>query len=152
MPHIDHRVALVLLSAIIVAAGVPLAVGWARLIPADREPFAPSSATTEQGSAASRDSIAIVLLGAITISYAARFPGVPIESLRSWLDGRLPVPWPEYIFLGIVFLLVFAPAFAACYALLRTNLLRVPLFWAGVLILLVWFATPYLFTALMAPS
>jgi len=152
MPHIDHRIALVLLSAIIVAAGAPLAVGWARLIPADREPFGPANPTTAHGSAASRDSIAVVLLSWITISYAARFPGVPLESLRSWLDGLLPVPWPEYIFLAVVFLLVFAPAFAACYSLLRTNPLRAPLLWAGVLILLVWFASPYLFTAMMAPS
>ena len=152
MPHIDHRVALVLLSAIIVAGGVPLAVGWARLIPADREPFGSSNATTGQGSAAPRDSLAIVLLGSATISYAARFPGVPLESFRSWLDGRLSAPWPEYIFLAIVFLLVFAPAFAACYALLRANPLRAPLLWAGALILLLWFASPYLFAALMAPS
>lgn len=150
MPHIDHRLALVLLSAIVVGAGAPLAVAWTRLLPADREPFSSSAAAPR--TASSRDPLAVVLLGLVTLSYAARFPGVPLDSLRPWLDARLPVPWPEYIFLGVVFLLVFAPAFAVCYALLRANPLRSPLIWAGVLVLLLWFASPYLLAAWMTSS
>ena len=151
MPHIDHRLALVLLSAVLVAAGAPLAMAWTRLIPADREPFR-SSAAPGQEPASSRDPFAVVLLCCVTLSYAARFPGVPLESLRPWLDGVLRAPWPEYTFLALVFLLVFAPAFAACYALLRANPLRSPLIWAGVLVLLLWFASPYLVAAWMANS
>lgn len=148
MPLIDHRLALVLLSAIIVAAGVPLAVAWARLLPADREPFS-SDGNQEQATAAPRDPLAIILLSLVTVSYLSRFPGVPMESLRLWLDARLTAPWPEYFFLAVVFFLVFAPAFAACYSILRPNPLRSHLIWAGTLILLQWFASPYLLAALI---
>lgn len=151
MPQIDHRLALVLLSTIIVAAAVPLAVAWARLLPADSEPFS-SVGGQPDATAAPRDPLAVALLCSVTVSYLAQFPGVPFESLRLWLDARLTVPWPEYLFLVVVFLLVFAPAGAACYAVLRSNPLRAPLIWAGVLILLVWFASPYLLAALTASS
>ena len=141
MPQTGHRLALVLLSTLILGAAAPLAVAWARLLPAEREPF---SRPGEPQAPRERDGWAMFLLCLVTLSYALRLPGVPLESLRPWLDARFPAPWPDYVFLSAAFLLVFAPAFAACYALLRPNPLRVPLILAGVLVLLFWLAAPYL--------
>lgn len=147
MPQIDHRLALVLLSALMLAAAAPLAAAWVRLLPADREPF--DSPRASEGRAPS-DAFAVILLCFTTLSYLLRLPGVPLEKARPWLEARFLAPWPEYLFLSITFLLVFAPAFAACYSLLRPNPLRAPLIWAGVLVLLFWLASPYLF-AVWAP-
>lgn len=147
MMAIDHRLALVLLSALILAAAAPLVMAWMRLLPPEREPFDALDATPRREP---RDSIAILLLCFTTLSYLARLPGVPLEAFRLWLEARFLAPWPEYLFLAITFFLVFAPAFAACYSLLRRNPMRTPLIWAGVLVLLFWLASPYLLVALTA--
>lgn len=144
---IDHRLALVLLSTLILASAVPLLVAWTRLLPPEREPFDSPEATLRRKP---RDTIAIVLLCFTTLSYLTRLPGVPLESFRPWLEARFLAPWPEYLFLAVTFFLVFAPAFAACYSLLRPNPLRTPLIWASVLVLLFWLAFPYLLGALTA--
>ena len=147
MMAIDHRLALVLLSALILAAAAPLVVAWTRLLPPEREPFDAPHVTLQRGP---RDTIAIILLCFTTLSYLLRLPGIPLDAARPWLDTRFLAPWPEYLFLSGTFLLVFAPAFAACYSLLRSNPLRVPLICAGVLVLLFWLAFPYLLGALTA--
>lgn len=149
MPQIDHRLALVLLSALMLAAAAPLAVAWARLLPAEREPFTFSGAAERRPRS---DLVADILLCLTTMSYLLRLPGVPLEKARPWLDARFLAPWPEYVFLSVAFLLVFAPAFGACYSLLRPNPLRAPLIWSGVLVLLFWLAFPYLYIAWTASS
>jgi hypothetical protein len=146
---IDHRLALVLLSALILAAAAPIAAAWARLLPAEREAFArPGDARPRQP----RDSFAIVLLCFVTISFLIRLPGIPLDAIRPWLEAHLFAPWPERLLGSASFLLVFLPGFASCYAILRPNPLRRPLLWAGVLVLLLWFATPYLSAAWLSPS
>jgi hypothetical protein len=141
---IDHRLALVLLSALIFAAAAPIALAWARLLPSEREPFA---SPAEARPRPPRDALAIILLCFVTISFLVRLPGVPIALAHSWLNAQLPAPWPERLYLSALFLLIFLPGFAACYAILRPTSLRRPLFWAGFLVLLLWLASPYLSAA-----
>jgi hypothetical protein len=142
----DHRLALVALSALILAAGASLAVGWAALLPTDPEPF---ERRGESVSRTKHSRLAIAFLTLTTLSYVVRLPGVPLEGILPWLSKRLLAPWPDYLFLGATFFLVFAPAFAACYALLRPSSLRAPLVASGVLVLLLWLLVPYLTSALL---
>ena len=146
MPLLDHRVAIVLLSAAILAAGAPLAAAWASLLPAEREPFLSAG---EDAPARKRNALAIVLLLLTTLSYLVRLPGVPLEATLLRLDAKLLPPWPEYVLLGATVFFVLIPALTAVYALFRPGALRNALLWAGILVLVFWLASPYLTASLL---
>src|SRR5271168_3101922 len=83
---VDHRLALLALAALLVAAAIPLAFAWARILPEDLPPFEiepPSYPTLEWEPPpepprdTKRDPIAIVLLVGVTIGYLLQFPGFP---------------------------------------------------------------------------
>ena len=159
--HLDHRLALLSLAALHLAAAVPLAFGWVRLLPEEAPPFQIDRAPARRGSIYAhssedeekpRDPLAMVLLICITVSYAVHLPGIP----RSLAFGSIPTVIPqdasEWARFALTWFLVVVPGFGAVYSLLRPNFLRVPLIAAGTLILLLWLLSAPLRAALEAVS
>jgi hypothetical protein len=157
---IGYRLAFLALSALTLAAAIPLAFAWARVLPDEPPPFdnepgptrSSQSVPPKERGGAKRDPIAIVFLVLMTLSYAIQFPGFPRHAAVVWLDGILPTVGPARVFLGVEGLFVLVNVGAACYSLLRPNSLRVPL-WAGAaLVLLLCLLGPFLRAALLATS
>jgi hypothetical protein len=159
---IDPRVALVALVALLVAAGVPLAFGWARLLPEEPSPF-----PIEPGSFPSVDEevkpelpgkprwesiLSVILLGCLTLAYVARFPGFPSARLVRWLDALVSGSTEHWVFVSARVVLPVVSAAAGVYAALRPGSLRKPLLAAAVLVLLLWFLAPGLRLALLGAS
>ena len=128
-------------SALLLGAAVPLAIGWARLLPPD-----------DPDERLAHDSFAIVLLFLVTLSFVPRIPGLSLAPVQAWLAAFLPGPWPaRVIFVAWVCCMV-VPSLAAAYAILRPNTLRIQLITAGLLVPLLWFLTPYLSARLLGGS
>jgi hypothetical protein len=153
---LDHRLAFVFLCALVVGAAVPLAMAWARVLPEDAPPFARNEDSLhsakeepcEEEKSRNRDPFAIVLLVFVTLSYALRFPGFPVDAVLRWLSTRMPEAWWDWgILAGRAFFVV-TPGLAACYSAVRPNSLRVPLIAGGILVLLLWLLQPMLFAAM----
>jgi|SRR6266850_941511 len=158
---LDHRLALLFLAALHVGTAVPLAFGWVRLLPEEAPPFQFHRASKRRWSRYAhsseeeeirRDPLAIVLLLCVTVSYAVQIPGAP----RSLGFGFTPTVVPQglsgWVQFALTWFLVVVPGFAAAYALLRPNFLRVPLIAASTLILLLWLLSAPLLAALEAVS
>ena len=158
---LDHRLAFLFLAALDLATAVPLAFGWVRLLPEEAPPFqiyrAPARrwsiyAHSSEDEQNPRDSLAVVFLICVTVSYAVQLPGLP----RSLAFGSIPTVIPqdasEWTRFALTWFLVVVPVFSAAYSLLRPNFLRVPLIAAGVLILLLWLVSAPLRAALEAIS
>lgn len=157
---LDHRLAFVLLCAFVVGAAVPLAMAWARVLPEDAPAFArkedsPDSAKEELPGKAersrNRDPFAVVLLVFVTLSYALRFPGFPVDAVLHWLSTRMPGDWWDWSLLAGRAFCVVTPGLAACYSAVQPNFLRIPLIAGGILVLLLWLLQPMLFAAMIAP-
>jgi hypothetical protein len=158
---LDHRLAFLFLAALSLGTAVPLAFGWARILPEEPPPFGTSDDSlrrrrneppAKKPMSERRDPFAIVLLVCVTLSYACQLPGIP----REMGFGSIPTVIPDSAegwmgFAGIWFL-VLIPGFAAAYAILRPNFLRVPLIAAGFLVLLLWLLAAPLRAALEAVS
>ena len=150
MPLVDHRLALLFLSVLILAAGAPLAFAWARVLPRERAALSwPGEIDLTRAQDERRAAFPIVMLCFTTLSYIARLPGVPAQDALSRLDAQFLPPWPEYISLAVMSAFVLLPAATAGYSLLRRNFLRVPLIAAGGLVLILWLAYPYLMTSML---
>jgi hypothetical protein len=149
-PGMDHRLAFLLLAGLLVGSGVPLAFGWARLLPEERPPF-----PIEPGSFPSVDEevvqepsgkprwepmVSVILLSCLTLTFAIRVPGFPSARLAHWL------------FVSARIVLPVASAAAGVYGALRPGSLRVPLLAAAVLVLLLWFLGPVLQLAVLGGS
>src|SRR5262249_38964229 len=98
---LDPKIAFLLLAGLFVGAAVPLAMGWARLLPEERQPF--EIENPRRRSDASRVSIyntepearrldlgAIVLLVLLTVAFAIQFPGVPRIAALNSLPDHIP--------------------------------------------------------------
>jgi hypothetical protein len=156
---IDHRLAFLALAALLIAAAIPLAFAWARLLPEEPPPFPiqPGSfPTIDQGPqqpARKRDLVvSIALLVCLTLAYLIRFPGFPSAVLLRWLNALVSAP-VEYWTVFAARTYVIASSGAACvYAALRSGPLRIPLAAAAALVLLLWFLGPVLQVALLSSS
>jgi hypothetical protein len=152
---IDHRLALVALAALLVAAGAPLAWGWAKLLPEEPPPFEVQSGalpidaeSAANGKPARRDPFAVFLLACATVSYLIKFPGLPVATGLHWLSTQLPADYFNWTVLaGRGFFLV-VPGLAAAYSALRPNPIRIALILGGVLVLALWLASPFLLASL----
>ena len=119
----DPRLALVALSALILGAAVPLAIAWTRLLPEDAPPFdieKPDSASSQkeisygfdyvsQPPVAKWSRLSIVLLIALTVSFALQLPGIPIQIGFHSITAAIPQNPPGWIefSLACFFLVVF---------------------------------------------
>jgi hypothetical protein len=159
---IDHRVALVALMALLVAAGVPLASGWARVLPEEPPPFPiePGSFPSVDEELAQKPSgkprwepiLSIILLGCLTLAYVIRFPGFPSARLVRWLDALVSGSTEHLLFVSATVVVPLISVAAGVYAAFRPGSLRVPLLAAAVLVLLLWFLAPMLQLAVLGGS
>ena len=155
---IHQRAAFVALIALVVAAGIPLAFAWARILPEDPPPFKiepgsfPSADMEPAAPSAkrSRDVISLVLLLCITITYLVRFPGMPVTSLLHWLVATFSATTTNGFVTGARFVLLIGTGLAACIAAVRPRRIRWPLIAAAGLALLLWLLGPILQTVMTA--
>jgi len=160
MMALPPRFAFLLLAGLIVGAAVPLAIGWARLLPEEKPPFeienprrrraAPSESIYSNEPAARKiDFVAIVLLFLLTVSFAIQFPGIPRQPMLNSLPDHWPGAndWSETL---LPCLLALVAVVAIVYGAVRRSFLRVPLVVGGSLVLVLWVVAPWLYRALTA--
>jgi hypothetical protein len=156
---IDHRVAFLALATLLIAAAIPLAIAWARLLPEEPPPFPieprsfpvieqerrPGASPTPRGELI----LSVAILICLTLAYALRFPGFPKAALMHWLDGVVSGSTEYWLILyARTFLLVAAGA-AIGYAIRRRGPLGIPLAAAAALVLILWFVAPLLNVAFL---
>jgi hypothetical protein len=158
---LDCRLAFLFLAVLNLGVAVPLAFGWARVLPEEPPPFGNKEDSIRRtrneppaGELMSRrrDPLAIVLLVCVTASYACQVPGVSSDMGFGSIPTLIPqitIGWIEFV---AIWFLVLIPGFAAAYSFLRPNFLRVPLIAAGFLVLLLWLLAAPLHAALQAVS
>ena len=155
---LDPKIAFLLLAGLILGAAIPLAIGWARLLPEERPPFeidnprgrSPAPAASIYASEPEPrklDPGAIVLLVLLTVAFALQFPGVPRGTgLNSGLD-HFPTAedWHQVALPALMFL---TAAVAIIYGAVRRSFLRKQLVIAGCIVLVLWILAPWLYRAL----
>jgi len=154
---IDHRLALLALAALLIAAAAPLAYAWARLLPEEPPPFEVPPVNPPAGdldsnpkSPTKKDPVAILLLACVTLSYFLKFPGLPLAAGLQWLSTLLPADYFNYAMLAGRWFFVIVPGVAAAYSALRPNPMLIALLVAGLLVLALWLVSPILRTAIAA--
>ena len=157
MMELPPRFAFLLLAGLTVAAAIPLAVGWVRLLPEEKPPFeienprrrtaGPSESIYNEPVPRKMDFVAIVLLFLLTVSFAVQFPGVPREPALNSLPDHWPAAqhWFEVL---LPCLLTLVCVVAIMYGALRRSFLQTPLVVGGSLVLVLWMVTPWLYRAL----
>jgi hypothetical protein len=158
---LDHRLAFLFLAALSLGTAVPLAFGWARIVPEEPPPFGTSEDSlrgrgdeppAKKLMSERRDPFAIVLLLCVTVSFVCQLPGIPPNVGFGSIAMVIPDGTEGWIEFAGIWFLVLIPGFAAAYAILRPNFLRVPLIAAGFLVLLLWLLVAPLRAALEAAS
>lgn len=147
----DHRLALVLWVALLVLAAAPLAYAWVRLLPEERLPFEiedKGGGVPRRSTQARHDPFAIFLLALVTVSYLMKIPGMPVGTALQWLARVLPEDYFEWAVIGGRVSCVVTPGLAAVYGAVRRNPIRLSLALGGILVLILWLASPHLRFAL----
>jgi hypothetical protein len=156
----NHRAAFVALIALVVAAGIPLAFAWARLLPEDAPPFKIEAGsyqsvemepTPEPAKKSRRDLLSIALLLCVTATYLVRFPGIPLPPIAGSLGGLFSNAVAPWIFLSARVVLLVGTGLGACYAALRPGPQRVPMVLAAGFALILWLLGPILQSAMLSP-
>jgi len=143
--HLNPRLAVLILMALLLGAAFPLALGWMQLLPSEREPFSRPDLPRPREPL---DRIALFLLINVSLSLAAAIPGI-VDSLHlERLVQFLPASWSEHIGIVLLIWLVFVPAFSAAYAAVRPNPIRNHLILGGILVLALWLLSPTLLGSL----
>jgi hypothetical protein len=152
---IDHRLALLALIVLLIAAATPLAYAWARLLPEEPPPFEVAAVSppaedlvSNRTSPAKKDLLAVFLLVCVTLSYILRLPGLPLAAALQWLSALLPADYFNWTVLGGRWFFVVVPGLAAAYSALRPNPLRISLIAGGLLVLALWLVSPMLRAAI----
>ena len=152
---IDHRLALLALAALLIAAAAPLAYAWARLLPEEPPPFEVAAAgppaedlASNPTSPAKKNLLAVFLLVCVTLSYILRFPGLPLATALRWLATLLPADYFHWTVLAGRTLCMVAPGVAAVCSALRPNPMRTALIVGGLLVLALWLVSPMLRAAI----
>jgi hypothetical protein len=148
---IDHRLALVALAALLIAAAAPLAYAWTQLLPEEPPPFEVPPAeglASNRKSAAKKDPFAVFLLGCVTLSYVLQFPGLPLAAGLQRLSTLLPADYFTSAVLGARWFFIVVPGVTAAYSALRPNPMRIALIAGGLLVLALWLVSPMLRAAI----
>ena len=156
---IDHRVAFLALATLLIAAAIPLAIAWARLLPEDPPPFPiepgsfpnieqerPEVPATPRGELI----LSVAILICLTLAYAIRFPGIPKAALLHWLDSVVSGSTEYWLILYARTLLLVAAGAAIGRAIRRPGSLRNPVALAAALVLILWFVAPLLNVAFLS--
>jgi len=155
---LSPQIAFFLLAGLVIGAAVPLAMGWARLLPEERPPFeienprrqSPLPMVSIYGSEPEPrkfEVVAIILLVLLTVAFAVQFPGVPRMDALNSLPDHLPKA-EEWFELALPCLLLVVCVAAILYGALRRSVLRVQLIVAGSVVLLLWVVAPWLYEVL----
>lgn len=157
---LDPRLAFLLLCVLLIAAAIPIAFAWARVLPEEQAPFrfhrSSKRATAELTPApeqpnSQRDPLALVLLVCVSLSYLWQLPGLPRDFVLLHITPYVPEPWLQELVLFTKGFLVVMPGAGAVYSIFRRNPIRAPLIAAGILVPLIWLVLPLLHAALVAP-
>jgi hypothetical protein len=146
----DHRVALVLLAALNVAAAGSAGLAWIRMLPEELPPFAsllssPGHNTSDVGNRL----VSFFLLVLVTVAYVVRFPGFPLNLPMLRLHVFLSDSDAAWIVFAAYAILVVGLGLTACYAAIQSTRTRVPLTLAATCTLFLWLLTPMLRAALL---
>ena len=82
------------------------------------------------------------------VSLLLRVPGVDANPLFAKIVGLLPPDWANNAMMIAFIWFGFIPGLAAAYSLVRANPIRWQLLAGGVLTLVLWFAEPWLVSAI----
>jgi len=94
------------MMALLLGAAIPLALGWMKVLPAERDPF---SRPDQPPRSSPRDRFAVFLLVNVSLSLLAAIPRIADSLHLDRLIQFLPASWSEHV--GVIFLiwLVFVP-------------------------------------------
>ena len=143
--RLNPRLAAFLMMVLLLGAAVPLALGWVRVLPSEREPFSRPDETPPKWH---RDFFAIFLLANVSLSLLAAIPRIANTLYLDRLGQLLPASWTEHAAEILLIWLVFVPALAAAYAAVRANPVRAQLIVGGILVLGLWLFSPTLLGSL----
>src|SRR6266700_5773155 len=116
--RLNPRLAAFLTMVLLLAAAIPLALGWTRILPPEREPFSRSDLP---GVKAKLDFFTLFLLLNVSLSLIAAIPRVADTLHLDAIVQLLPATWAEQLTIVVLIWLVFIPAFAAAYSAVRSN-------------------------------
>jgi hypothetical protein len=133
------------MTVLLVAAAIPLALGWTRILPAEREPFSRPDLLRVK---AKLDLVALFLLANISLSLLAAIPRIADTLHLLAIVQLLPATWAEHLTIAALIWLIFIPAFAAAYSAVRSNPIRAQLIVGGILVLALWLLSPTLLGSL----
>ena len=145
----DARIALIFYLLLLLAAVVPVAMGWMALLPHEREPFATPGAAPEKKL---RDRFAIFLLANISLTVLLRVPGVEREFRSLNLIARIFGENAEQALMFVFIWIGFVPWLAAAYSIARPNQIRFALVAGGTLAAVLWLAGPWLISQIAAQT
>jgi len=143
--HVNPRLAAVLMMVLLVGAAIPLALGWTKILPAEREPFARAGRPVPR---VPRNRAAIFLLFNVSLSFVAEIPRIADTLPLDAILRLLPAAWAEHLTIAVLIWLVFVPAFTAAYSAVRSNPIRAHLIVGGILVLALWLLSPTLLGSL----
>ncbi len=158
---LDPRLAFLLLCTLLLAAAVPLAIAWARLLPEEPPPFRIHRALsyrvfgpayTRESQNPPRDYFAVFLLFLVTLSFLCQVPGLPRDADFLALPALLPTGASGWLKFGLVWFFASVPGLATVYSFFRPNFLRLPLIAGGIFVLLLWLLKAPLDAAMTAIS
>ncbi len=121
VPLLDSRLAFLFLAVLNLGAAVPLAFGWARVLPDEPPPFGNTEDSFRRTRnklpadglrSKRRDPLAFVLLICLTVSYACQIPGVPREMGFGSIPTVIPPNTTGWIEFAAIWFLVVIPGFA----------------------------------------
>src|SRR5882762_284366 len=121
---LDHRLAFLFLAALSLGTAVPLAFGWARIVPEEPPPFGTSEDSlrgrgdeppAKKLMSERRDPFAIVLLLCVTVSFVCQLPGIPPNVGFGSIAMVIPDGTEGWIEFAGIWFLVLIPGFAAAY-------------------------------------
>lgn len=143
--HLNPRLAVLILMALMLAAALPLALGWMKLLPPERDPFSRPDLPRHRNSP---DRVTIFFLANVSLSFLAVVPGFADKFYLDRLIQFLPASRTEHITIVLLIWLVFVPALGAAYSAVRPNPIRKYLILGGILVLLLWLFSPTLLDSL----
>lgn len=143
--HLNPRLAVFLMMALILGAAIPLALGWTKIVPPEREPFSRPDLPRQKPK---RDFVAIFLLLNVSLSLFTAIPRIADTLHLEALTQFLPASWTEHLTMIFLIWLSFIPAFGAAYSAVRANVIRTHLIVGGILVLALWLLSPTLLGSL----
>lgn len=144
--HLNPRLAAFLMMVLLIGAAIPLALGWTKLLPAEREPFSRPDVPQQKPK---RDYIAFFLLLNVSLSLLIAIPRIADTLHLEVLAQFVPASIAERLAIVLLIWLSFIPGFAAAYSAVRANVIRIHLIVGGILVLALWLLSPTLLGSLI---